>query len=101
MHKNVKVVDGIYQGFHESMKTSDSRASYSQQVKSIDSSVTQTLSNEESRLASKRKQCEDLKAQYRDLVDEQRAYYAAIKDFQAECEKNDWLTAKLEAAKAT
>lgn len=30
------------------------------------------------------------------LVDEQRKYFKAVKDFQDECNKNDWLTSKLE-----
>lgn len=30
------------------------------------------------------------------LVDEQRKYFKAVKDFQDECNKNDWLSAKLE-----
>jgi hypothetical protein len=29
-------------------------------------------------------------------VEEQRRYYKAVKDFQQECDKNDWLAAKLE-----
>ena len=30
------------------------------------------------------------------LVDEQRKYFKAVKDFQDECNKNDWLQSKLE-----
>ena len=30
------------------------------------------------------------------LVDEQRKYFKAVKDFQDECNKNDWLSNKLE-----
>jgi hypothetical protein len=29
-------------------------------------------------------------------VDEQRRYFKAVKDFQEECNKNDWLSSKLE-----
>jgi hypothetical protein len=32
-------------------------------------------------------------------VDEQRRYYKAVKDFQDECNKNEWLTAKLDEFK--
>jgi hypothetical protein len=34
------------------------------------------------------------------LVDEQRRYFKAVKDFQEECNKNEWLTSKLEQLSA-
>lgn len=36
---------------------------------------------------------------YAQLVDEQRKYLKAVKDFQDECTKNEWLTTKLEQLK--
>ncbi len=101
MQKNVKIVDGIYQGFYQSMKTPEDKFNYLQQVKTITKGVTDSLNNQEIKLSTKSTQCENLKIKYKELVDEQRSYYAAIKDFQTECEKNDWLTAKLEAAKSS
>ena len=32
------------------------------------------------------------------LVDQQRKYFSAVKEFQVECNKNEWLNSKLESA---
>jgi len=100
MQKNVKILDSIYVNFAESMKSKDGKVEFLNQVSSITRSVGESANQQESLLKAKTTEADQLKIQYQELVDEQRAYYAAVKDFQAECDKNDWLTQKLEAAKA-
>ena len=101
MQTNVKVIDSIYENFLEAMREPVAKGQYLQQVHNVAKGVSDSLKNQQSKLSIKKKQCEDLKKQHQDLVDEQRAYYAAIKEFQVQCEKNDWLTAKIEAMKAS
>jgi len=100
MQKNVKILDSIYINFAESMKSKDTKLEFLNQVSSITKSVGESASTQQNLLKAKTAEADQLKLQYQELVDEQRAYYAAVKDFQTECDKNDWLTQKLETAKA-
>ena len=43
---------------------------------------------------------ESLSTNHQNLVDEQRRYFKAVKDFQEECNKNEVFTAKLEQISA-
>lgn len=100
MQKNVKILDQIYTNFAESMQSRSGKESFLGQISTITKSVAASAKQQQDLLSSRTTAAEQLKVQYQELVDEQRAYYAAVKDFQAECDKNDWLTQKLEAAKA-
>ncbi|KAJ1383920.1 hypothetical protein B484DRAFT_410977, partial [Ochromonadaceae sp. CCMP2298] len=66
LKKEVKLLNSISETFHEAMKSAASKGEFSKQFEGIE------------------------------LVEEQRRYYKAVKDFQQECDKNDWLAAKLE-----
>ncbi len=101
MQKNVKVLDSIHDSFEESMKTREGKMLFLTQVSTITKSVSESVKQQEDILRVRTKQADDLKARYQDLVDEQRAYYTAVKDFQAECDKNDWLVQKMESLKTS
>jgi hypothetical protein len=100
MQKNAKVLDSIHDNFHAAMKSSQDKKAFFDQVSAITKGVGDSSRQQQGVLEMRTKQAEDLKEQYQNLVDEQRSYYQTVKDFQKECEKNDWLEAKLEAAKA-
>jgi hypothetical protein len=48
-------------------------------------------------LKGKEKTLDELKSNHQNLVDEQRRYFKAVKDFQEECNKNEWLSNKLQS----
>ena len=68
-------------------------------MENIIKGVDQSLSSQEEQLALKESSLDQLRTSYQTLVDEQRAYYTAIKDFQAECDKNEWLMDAMEKKK--
>ena len=51
-------------------------------------------------LARAEAQTEEARARSQALVEQQRRYFQAVRDFQQECGKNEWLVERLEAARA-
>ena len=97
MQKNCKVLDSIYENFSESMKSSEGKELFLTQVRTITKGVEDSLANQVDVLNQRSTQVARLKQTYQNLVDEQRSYYQAIKDFQNECEKSEYIQSKLTA----
>lgn len=98
LQKEVKLLNSISDNLGEAMKTSASKAEYLQQIEQIVKGVDDSLSRQLNSCNNKEKGLDEIKATYQTLVDEQRGYFKAVKDFQEECTKNEWLTNKLQEA---
>lgn len=96
IQKEIKLLNSISENFNEAMKSATSKAEFSKQFENIFRGVEESLKRQENTLMSKQQVLEQHKQVYQTLVDEQRKYYKAVKDFQDECNKNEWLMAKLE-----
>jgi hypothetical protein len=92
----VKILNTIGDNFDEAMKSKQSKQEFLSQFELIIKGVEQSLAKEEVKLVDKQQRVEQLKAVNQTLVDQQRRYFKAVKDFQDECTKNEWLTSKLE-----
>ena len=97
LQKEVKILNSISENFQEAMKSSQTKTEFLHQVENIVKSVDEKLTRQESLVVAREKKADELKATHQQLVDEQRRYFKAVKDFQDECNKNEWLTQKLEA----
>ena len=97
LQKEVKVLNSISENFQEAMKSSQTKTEFLHQVENIVKSVDEKLSRQEALVSSREKKADELKTIHQQLVDEQRRYFKAVKDFQDECNKNEWLTQKLDA----
>eukprot|EP01034_Spumella_vulgaris_P022214 gene22214-28328_t len=96
LQKEVKLLNSISENFVEAMKSTQSKVEYSKQFENIVKGVEDSLQRQERQLVQKDQKVEELKVVHQNLVDEQRRYFKAVKDFQEECNKNDWLSSKLE-----
>lgn len=96
IQKEVKLLNSVSEVFEEAMKTAVGKMEFSKQFETIVRGVEDSLRKQESQLESKDRQVDELKTVHQSLVDEQRKYFKAVKEFQDECNKNDWLMAKLE-----
>lgn len=99
LQKNVKILNSVTENFDEAMKTLQGKEEFMKSMETIIKGVNESLSGQEEQLALKESSLDQLKSSYQNLVDEQRAYYTAIKDFQAECDKNEWLVDAMEKKK--
>ncbi len=79
------------------MKSSSTKEEYLRQFDSIIKGVEDSVAKQERDLSQRERQVDDLKSVNQNLVDEQRRYFQAVKDFQLECQKNEWMLEKLES----
>ena len=101
LQKEVTLLDSISSNFTDAMKSTKTKAEYLNQLDLIVRGVDDSLARQEGQLASQLKVVDDLKTRHQALVDEQRRYFKTVKDFQAECDKNDWLSQKLEVLESS
>ncbi|CAM9394292.1 unnamed protein product [Ectocarpus fasciculatus] len=97
--RQVKVLNSVNENFEMAMQSPENKAAYLQQFESIVRGVEQSSTRQESTHQQKTYRVDELKTKHQQLIDEQRRYFKAVKDFQEECNKNEWLTTKLEQMK--
>ena len=94
--KEVKLIDSITNNFENAMRTKASQEEFLLQFETIIKSVEDSLVKQNKTLDSKRSETMLKENEYMNIVDEQRKYFKAVKDFQDECQKNEMLSTKLE-----
>jgi len=94
--KEVKLIDSITNNFENAMRTKASQEEFLLQFETIIKSVEDSLVKQNKTLDSKRSETMQKENEYMNIVDEQRKYFKAVKDFQDECQKNEMLSTKLE-----
>jgi hypothetical protein len=95
LQKEVKLLNSISETFPTAMKSSSSKTEFANQFETIVRGVEESLSRQRTVLDQKDAQVDTVKSVHQRLVDDQRTYYKAVKDFQEECDKNEWLQSKL------
>lgn len=96
LQKEVKLLNSISDSFNDAMTNAATKAEYLKQFDAVVRGVEESLVRQEGILTGKTTKVEELKKQHQDLVDEQRRYFNTVKSFQDECNKNEWLSSKLE-----
>jgi hypothetical protein len=97
LSKEVKLLNSISENFNDAMTSTQTKAEYLKQMDQIVRGVEDSLVRQEGILKGKEKTLDELKSNHQNLVDEQRRYFKAVKDFQEECNKNEWLSNKLQS----
>ncbi len=97
LSKEVKLLNSISENFNDAMTSTQTKAEYLKQIDQIVRGVEDSLVRQEGILKGKEKTLDELKSNHQNLVDEQRRYFKAVKDFQEECNKNEWLSNKLQS----
>mmetsp|Transcript_5523 Transcript_5523/g.7608 ORF Transcript_5523/g.7608 Transcript_5523/m.7608 type:complete len:648 (-) Transcript_5523:168-2111(-) len=96
LRKEVNLLNSISNGFDMAMANDTSKADFTNQFQTILVSVEDSLENQRLQFAKKISEVELLSEKYQKLLDEERRYFQAVKDFQKECDKNEALTSLLE-----
>ena len=96
LQKEMKLLNSISENFEPAMRDPASRVEFLGQCGDIVSGVDSSLEMQQKLLAESERESAQLKERHLGLVQKQRAYYKAIKDFQQECDKNEWLEQQLQ-----
>ncbi len=95
LKKEVKLLSSINENFDIAMRSRSSKEEFLRQFEAINKGVEDMFNSKAKVLETKASRLDQLKAEYQSLLDEQRKYFKAVKDFQEECNKNELLSSKL------
>jgi hypothetical protein len=93
--KEVTLINSITDNFDTAMSSKAGKEQFLGQLANIVKSTEQSLEKQKATLGIKAGRLEEMQAAHQALVDEQRRYFKAVKDFQEECNKNELYSAKL------
>ena len=93
MSKEEQLVSSMLANF-AALKSRSQRQSYLDQCGTFTTMMEDSLAKQGAQLDAKRRMRDARAADVQRLVDLQRAYFKAVKDFQEECRKNELLTAE-------
>jgi hypothetical protein len=96
LQKEIKLLNSIHENFNAAMANPGAKQAFLQQFEAIIKGVDDSHKKQKAILERKDKEVEELKVKNQQLVDQQRLYFKTVKDFQEECNKNEWLLQKLE-----
>ena len=78
------------------METKQAQDEFIGEIQRIEGGLKQMQEKLEEKKITANSENEISQNNYQKFVDEQRAYFKAVKDFQLECDKNEMLTERLE-----
>lgn len=96
LSKEVSLINSITDNFDAAMKTKATKDQFLAQLAGIIASTEGSLVKQRATLSAKDAKLEALTVAHQSLVDEQRRYFKAVKDFQEECNKNELYSTRLE-----
>jgi hypothetical protein len=96
LQKEVELLEGINDKFLPSMADKKSQDEFIIEIQRIDDGLKKMQNEKEKKKINIINENEESQNKYQKFVDEQRAYFKAVKDFQQECDKNEILTERLE-----
>jgi ElaB/YqjD/DUF883 family membrane-anchored ribosome-binding protein len=94
--KEVELLAGINEKFLPSMQSKSAQEEFIGEIERIDTGLSQMQNKLEEKQTRVIEENATAQSKYQKYVDEQRAYFKAVKDFQLECDKNEMLTERLE-----
>ena len=97
--KEVSLLNSIFENFSKAA-TGPAKDKIADSVDTLNKSVQQMLGKTEQRLTEATTERDQVQGQYDELVKKQRRYYALVKEYQLECQKNEALAAAAAAPAA-
>uniref|UniRef100_A0A8C4NED2 Coiled-coil domain-containing protein 93 n=1 Tax=Eptatretus burgeri TaxID=7764 RepID=A0A8C4NED2_EPTBU len=97
LDKEVNLLNSIHDNFHQAMGSSGSREQYLKQLELIVDGIKNNKTKAEKKRQENKMRRDQLNDEYRDLLEKQRLYFKTVKEFKAECRKNEMLLSKLRA----
>lgn len=94
--KEVELLSGINENFLPAMQSKSAQEDFIAEIEKKEIRLGEMQGSLEKKKIAAIEVNEDAQNKYQSFVDEQRAYFKAVKDFQTECDKNEMLTEKLE-----
>lgn len=101
LEKEISLINSIYDNFDVAMSAKTATDAFFSQVDAIVKNIRGALAKQEAQRKAHQLEMEMLDSKYQVLLERERTYVSAVRDFQKECEKNDRLVARVQAATAS
>ena len=95
LQKEASLIQSINDTFAQSMRSAKGKDSFVQQFDTIIANLKGNLKQINAKRDERSAAREESNAKYQQLVEKQRRYFRAVKDFQTECLRNEMLTEQL------
>eukprot|EP00479_Gromia_sphaerica_P006336 TRINITY_DN175_c0_g1_i4.p1 TRINITY_DN175_c0_g1~~TRINITY_DN175_c0_g1_i4.p1 ORF type:complete len:108 (+),score=20.43 TRINITY_DN175_c0_g1_i4:91-414(+) len=96
MSKEVSLFKSIQEDFSGYMKTPSSRKQFLTSFKAIVDGVSQSSEKVSEKLEASKAKLDQHNDKMQKLIEKQRKYYKAVKDFQEECNRNEQLEDRID-----
>ncbi|OWZ23963.1 hypothetical protein PHMEG_0001097 [Phytophthora megakarya] len=96
LEKEISLINSINENFDVAMGSKTATQAFFMQIENIIQNVQGTVTKQQSARDGHQSSVETLDSKYQLLLDQERMYVNAIREFQKECEKNEKLVARLE-----
>eukprot|EP01113_Clastostelium_recurvatum_P017725 TRINITY_DN2092_c0_g1_i2.p1 TRINITY_DN2092_c0_g1~~TRINITY_DN2092_c0_g1_i2.p1 ORF type:complete len:610 (-),score=212.75 TRINITY_DN2092_c0_g1_i2:101-1930(-) len=93
--REVSILNSIHDNYKTAMASKASREKLIESMDSIVKGVLGNLEKEEGKLGREKKTADEISDRYMKLVEKERSYYKATREFQEECKKNELLLEKM------
>lgn len=101
LKKEVKLLDNIGESFDQSLRSAKHRDEFLSQFQTIVAGVEELLRRQQAQTAAKQTALNESKISYQQRLEARRKYVSAVQELKLECDKNEWLVAKLRELKVT
>jgi len=91
LEKELNFLDSVHANYSTSMSGSENKSKFLEEVSSVHNDVDNCVNQVEGKLTKAGEERNTLQDEYNALMENQRAYFKACKDFQDECTKNEYL----------
>ncbi|DAZ93327.1 TPA: hypothetical protein N0F65_010793 [Lagenidium giganteum] len=96
LEKEISLINSIHDNFDVAMSSKAATQAFFTQIDAIMTNVRGTIAKQQTLRADNQRQVETLDSKYQLLLEKERMYVNAIREFQRECEKNEKLSLKLQ-----
>jgi hypothetical protein len=97
LEKEMSILNSIYDNYYDAMQTPHAKDQFMVQFEQIVEGIKQTKAKVKTKHDEERLKRDSLNGQLLTLVEQQRKYAAAIKQFTFECQRNEALHMKLKS----
>ncbi|CAI5732106.1 unnamed protein product [Peronospora destructor] len=96
LEKEISLINSISENFDTAMSSKTATQAFFMQIENIIQSVQGTVAKQKTARDGHKFSVETLESKYQLLLEQERTYVNAIREFQKECEKNEKLLVRLE-----
>ncbi|GAB9476250.1 hypothetical protein Gpo141_00013318 [Globisporangium polare] len=100
LEREISLINSIHENFDVAMSSKAATQAFFTQLEGIIQNVQGTVTKQQAQRADHQTNVETLDSKYQLLLEKERTYVNAIREFQKECEKNEKLAARLAQVQA-